>query len=197
MKNKTILPDFLKLLFFIVLFVFLGYLIFLCIDSIYKNIIKKDVIDIVYCFIGLIYLCFSLFFLIRIKYYKNKIFFYGSIVLSFLVCSILLILFIKYYPNYYFQNKYNQTTWKEYSNTEKNPRGVMLKDLFENKLHKNMSKKDIIDLLGEPDHKIRESQFRYYVGYWRLFRIDTEVLTLEFSDNGQLEKSYCMEYSLK
>ncbi len=70
----------------------------------------------------------------------------------------------------------------------------MFDDLIKNHLRKNMSKDEVVALIGKPDYEDRTEFFSYKLGFWSGFRIDLDTLDLEFSRDGKLKKSYRVQY---
>jgi len=61
-------------------------------------------------------------------------------------------------------------------------------------LRKNMSKAEVIELIGKPDYEGKTDFFSYKLVYWSGFRIDLETLDLEFSKEGRLKKFYRVQH---
>lgn len=121
-----------------------------------------------------------------------------------IVAGIIILLFALFYAYVFFvvldcpfDNKdFDKTTWVQFdnSNDPDNPRGEMYEDLIENNLSKGMSKKEVIDLLGQPDYKSEEYFLSYNLGAWSGFRIDYDSLDLEFDKDGKLVKFYRVQH---
>ncbi len=86
--------------------------------------------------------------------------------------------------------KFDSNKWKNWteSETEWSLRWDMMNSLRKNYELKGMSKKQILELLGEPESQT-ESEFFYYLGYSKL-GINTGRLTIKF------EKDKVVDYSV-
>ena len=96
-----------------------------------------------------------------------------------------------------FDNKeFDKIVWQKYHKdmNPDNPRGEMYKSLIEDYLKQGMTKREIIQLLGEPDYKDEENLLSYNLGMWSGFRIDYDSLDLNFSNDGNLVKYYRVQH---
>lgn len=85
--------------------------------------------------------------------------------------------------------KFDSDKWKNWteSETEWSLRWDMMNSLRNNYELKGMSKKQILELLGEPESKT-DSEFAYYLGYSKR-GINTGRLTIKFENNKVVEYS--------
>ena len=85
--------------------------------------------------------------------------------------------------------KFDSDKWKNWteSETEWSLRWDMMNSLRNNYELKGMSKKQILELLGEPESKT-ESEFSYYLGYANR-GINTGRLTIKFKKNKVVDYS--------
>src|ERR1700679_1368054 len=112
--------------------------------------------------------------------------------------------------NWLHQRKFDAALWKAdvWNKTTKRypydglwpPRLCMVDDLMASKRLPGMTKSEVVDLLGPPDHKTDfvgkrqrsiEATFSYYLGPERGFiRIDSETLILEFDIDDKVSREY-------
>lgn len=81
--------------------------------------------------------------------------------------------------------KFDSQVWKDYNESSDNRRYEMIDDLFDNYLYEGMSQTEVSELLGTP-HSESSDSYTYYIGWppnsGSLFRIDGDVLCIEFED---------------
>lgn len=85
--------------------------------------------------------------------------------------------------------KFDSDKWKNWrqSETEWTLRWDMMNSLRNNYELKGMSKKQILELLGEPESKT-DSEFGYFLGYSK-HGINTGQLTIKFENNEVIDYS--------
>jgi cbb3-type cytochrome oxidase subunit 3 len=92
--------------------------------------------------------------------------------------------------------KFNRSMWEQdvsagmLDNKLDCQRGKMTQDIIDNVLVKNLSKEDVVKLLGEPDSLVFTS-FNYEIGWCGY--IDSNSLRIDFDDNGLL-KAYIVNH---
>ncbi len=131
------------------------------------------------------------------KWMKYSLVVVGSIagVLVAIVVG-LYFLFQAAWGNPFDDRKFDRDLWQSCygSDGRDNPRGQMFDDLRKNYLRKNMSKDEVIALIGKPDCEDRAEFSSYKLGFWSGFRIDLDTLDLEFSKEGRLKKFYRVQH---
>jgi hypothetical protein len=112
-------------------------------------------------------------------------------IIMFLIFFFYAPLFFMLFDNPFNNKRFDTAVWihSHDNNDEDNLRGEMYKDLVKNHLSKGMSKKDVIELLGDPDYEAEGYVLNYYLGFLG-FGIDPSFLRLEFDKNGKLLKFY-------
>lgn len=75
-------------------------------------------------------------------------------------------------------------------NSANNPRGPMMNDVIRHHLRKEMTRKEVLNLLGPPnpdDHVyLDERYFAYYIGQWSSHPyVDAEYFHIGFDDKGR------------
>lgn len=103
--------------------------------------------------------------------------------------------FISYVSNSPFDDrKFDKAVWvKSYDHTGfGNPRVGMIDDLKNNYLKDNMTKKEVIKLLGKPSFRNDKHSIFYFVGL-EGFAVDPGYLGFEFNSKNKLVKYYLIE----
>jgi outer membrane protein assembly factor BamE (lipoprotein component of BamABCDE complex) len=70
----------------------------------------------------------------------------------------------------------------------------MADDLRKNHLYSGMTKKQVLELLGEPDFEKQSHVFKYVLGGWSGFRIDYDSLDIYFDSAGRLTKTRIVQH---
>ncbi len=104
-------------------------------------------------------------------------------------------LFLSYVSSSPFDNRpFDQESWiKNFDNQNPdNPRAEMISDLMKNYLKTDMTRSEVIKLLGKPDRRDEKHFISYLIGM-QGFVSDPGQLELEFSDEKKLVKYYLIE----
>jgi hypothetical protein len=83
---------------------------------------------------------------------------------------------------------FDRAVWIRFRNNDDpdNPRAQMVSDLLRNHLHQGMSQSEVIELLGEPEEKPNRNHYEYVLGMWSGFRVDYDVLEVDFDSAGRV-----------
>ncbi len=104
-------------------------------------------------------------------------------------------LFIDYFASSPFDDRpFGRELWiKNYNNPDpNNPRAEMITDLTKNYLKTNMTRKQVINLLGKPDRRDEKRFISYLIGM-QGFASDPGQLELEFNDEKKLVGYHLVE----
>ena len=111
------------------------------------------------------------------------------------IVSLVIILF-PIFENPFDNRTFDKEIWHTYHNStdQDNPRGNMADDLRKNHLYSGMTKKQVLELLGEPDFEKQSHVFKYVLGGWSGFRIDYDSLDIYFDSAGRLTKTRIVQH---
>jgi hypothetical protein len=83
---------------------------------------------------------------------------------------------------------FDRETWLALHNDSDadNPRGKMARDIQRRLLLGQVTREEVLDLLGPPDHGQRDDMLSYNLGMWSGFRMDYDSLDIYFDDQGRV-----------
>ena len=92
--------------------------------------------------------------------------------------------------------RFNPQDWAAHRNDESpdNPRAHMVADLFKNHLRTGMSRNEVQALLGEPEEKTDAGEWLYILGMWSGFRIDYDLLHIQFDADHDVTSFGCFQH---
>jgi len=99
-------------------------------------------------------------------------------------------------PNPFDDRQFDHKLWLSSSNLDdrNNPRGQMFDDLRKRHLSKQLTKADVISLLGTPDNGQDAGRLSYNLGMWSGLRMDYDSLEVDFDSKGFLKRSFRVQH---
>jgi hypothetical protein len=87
---------------------------------------------------------------------------------------------------------FDETRWKaEHNKTHSDsPRGKMAYDVKHRVVQTNMTRRQVVKKLGPPDAGQDETSLSYHLGSWSGFRMDGDILVIEFGKSGRVTRVY-------
>jgi len=112
-----------------------------------------------------------------------------TVVGCLLICTPVVVSFYSLRPRPAERIAFDSARWKGAWKTSRCVRQQMVDDLLAKKLLEGLSRKQVVDLLGEPEEHSPCDEANclvYFVGPYRGMGVDSEWLVVEFSDQGRV-----------